>query len=494
MTVDQRPSDQRPSEPEFAAGTTFEIAGSAQQGLWLTQQLDPASPAYHISHAFELIGPVDVDALEGALSFLVKRHEALRTSFVHRGNNLYQVIHPDHGPVLERAQADDDLSAAILARQSAPFDLASAPLMRTTLWQQRQDHYYFAVTFHHIIADGVSVGILWRELSAVYAALRGGGMPDLPHIPLSYADFAAWQGKWLKTPEYQRALSYLTDRLSDGPAAIDLPVDSSASGTSAGAGWRGDSRGFEVSERDTASLLGLARTHGSTIFAAMLAVYSGVLYRWAGQADIIVGIPVSLRDQPSLAGVVGMFVNTVPIRVHWGDDPRADIALRRVSAAVAGALSARHVPFHHVTTALPANRTRRRSPIVQVMFSLEEDGQPAAAGPELVSVSVRPMACPARSAKFELSLDCLLAGGQLMCVLEYSDQRFDHVLARRFTDHLALAIRDVIGHPRHRVGEWPLHEPEPGFAPSATGLTDDDLTDENWTGWSAGARGSDQDG
>jgi Condensation domain len=325
--------------------------------------------------------------------------------------------------------------------------------------------------------DGVSVEILWRELEVCYAALTEGRRPELPEIRLSYADFAAWEDEWLRGEEYQHQLNSLIERLRMIPPAIDLPV----CGQSAGPYWRGGTHEFWIGEEDTAAALRWAAEMNVTPFTVLFLVYSGVLYRWTGQSDIVIGVPMSVRARAGLENMVGMLVNTVAVSVHWGDDPTAREALDRCGAAVAEALAARQVPFDRVAAALPRLRAAGRAPIVQVSFGYEDDRGPAAGGMRLEGTRVQVLPGTPETAKFDLSLDCRLIGGRVQCVLEWSGQRMDAELVETFATHLRAAIRQAPSRPDDRVGQWDL-----GLTPVATApawLEDDSLTDETWTRW-----------
>ena len=456
-------------------------AGSAQRGLWLTQALDPTSPAYLVNHAFELVGDLNVPALTEAFDQLVARHEALRTGFVALNKDVHQVIHPRAvltlpvEDVRDSADRDTAVAAAVAEVTGRPFDLTRPPLIRARLLCIDDGRHVLVVAVHHIVVDGTSMGVLWRELDALYRAVTSAGRSELPPLDIGYADFAAWEAGWLDTADYREQLAFWQATLDDAPAVIELPAHGSADGP----GWRGGGLVVPLPVAETTALLELSRTHGVTPFMSLLLVFSGVLHRWTDQATVVVGSPVSIRDEPGLDNAVGMLVNTVPFRTEWGDDPTLAVALRRISAVTLDALARKFVPFDHIVAALPGLRVPGRAPVMQVMFGYASDQDSAAVDLRLGDLAVAPVRLPTSAAKFDLSLDCLLENGRLLCSFEWSDQVLSGHLGELFAGHFVAAIRHVLRHPESRVGEWVLAEdlgrPVPGSRPEPPG--------EPWTGW-----------
>jgi hypothetical protein len=435
--------------------TTGVPAQSAQRGLWLTQSLDPGSSAYLITHAFELEGALDAVALAQAVDGLIARHDSLRTSFEWRDDDLRMVVHPalSAGLRVEDLTTEDDpetATAVVLDGESTTaFDLGRAPLIRFRLLRVRTDRHVFVLVVHHIVADGVSVEVLWRDLAAAYRTLCDGGDVEFAEPAVRFADVAAREHDWVGTPDYQAQLDFWRKRLHGAPAGIALPDRGTG-----GPVWRGGQLVRWLSPADTDAVLAFSRSRRVTPYVTLLVVFCGVLHRWTGQSDIVVGSPVTMRDHEGFAEVVGMMANTVALRTAWGDDPTADEAFDRGLNAFAEALANRRVAFDHVVAALPELREAGRSPVVQVLFGYE----PAigSAGPDLDAIVVRRLPVRAGTSKFELTLDCALVDGRLMCGYEWSDQRLDADLVELFAAHFTTSLRFVLDRPDARVGEWPL--------------------------------------
>ncbi|MFD9698192.1 condensation domain-containing protein [Lentzea sp. NPDC059081] len=455
-------------------------AGSAQRGLWLTQALDPASPAYLITHAFELRGELDVAALAEALDGLVARHEALRTGFLGHGEEIHQVIHDVVPPVLRvENAADEETALAAIDRESGtPFDLTRPALLRVLVLRLGAGRHMLSVALHHIVVEGVSVELLWTELEVLYRAACVGAPALLPELPLQYADYAAWEHEWIAGTDYAGQLGFWREELAGAPAAIDLPAPAAGDRPS----WQGGTHAVELTEAETASVLAFARDHQATPFMVLLMVFGGVLHRWSGQPDVVVGTPVTLRDRPGLEHVVGVLINSLPLRLRWQDNPTGATALDRVRETTGNALARKRVPFDHLVAALPGLRAPGRDPVMQVMFAYgaEDGGAVAVNGLRLRGLAVSRLDLRAGTAKFDLSLDCVLTGGRLRCVLEWSDQRFDREFAEIFAEHLVVALRHVVAHDGDRVGDWPLPcEDEEQESDWPAGFLHEELT--SWT-------------
>jgi len=444
------------------------LATSAQRGLWLTHLLDESSTAYHVSHAFRVADDFDTDALARGLISLVDRHEALRTSFTHVDDELYQVIRPPGGgdKVLEHLQVDagEPLVEAIQREFYRPFDIAGARLIRAGLIAHN-DGPVFTLVAHHMIVDAQSIGILLDELPRLYEAERRGVDAGLPPSPLHPGDYADWEARFVATASYRRQVEFFRELLAGAPKAIDLPLPVRRS-----APWRGGVASAVLSPAVTSVLIEAAAAAGTTSFVAFLTLYAGVLHRWSAQDVVVVGTPVSVRSEPGLERAVGMFVNSQPIPTRWADDPTFTEALGRVRDTVVECLARYQCPFDRMVADLKPTRMPGRAPIFQVMFGYYTDvAEPGGGcGPLAEEIPL-----PVETAKFELSLDVTVRGGGTRFDLEWSAERCTAEAAACLVDHLVLAASCVARDPSVRIGELPLG-PE---TPAGPDLTDgDDLT------------------
>ncbi len=339
-----------------------------QERLWFLDQLDPASPAYNIAWTVDIRGALDVARLQQALDAVVARHESLRTTFPSRDGVPMQVIAPALRVPIELVAADAAARAAhrdALARR--PFELGAGPLLRAALYRARDDEHELLVVLHHAVTDGTSNGILFGELTACYDALCNGREPGLPALAVQYADFAAWQRRWLEGDRSARRLEYWTERLRGAPPVLGLPTDHPRP---AEQGFRGAWVWRSVPAGRAQGLREFARGRGVTPYLLLLAAFKALLHRYSGQHDLVVGTPVSMRPHADLDGLVGLFVNTVVLRTDVQGDPSFDEFLGRVRATAMDAFAHQDVPFERLVESLRPERTLAHAPVFQVMFNL----------------------------------------------------------------------------------------------------------------------------
>ncbi len=432
----------------------------AQQRLWFIAQLDPHSTAYNLSAAVRLEGELDLPALHGALAALVRRHESLRTTFASRGGEPVQVIAPagsaaaalpvaDLGGLCdERAETEAQRLTAAAGRQA--FDLAIGPLFAPVLLLESALRSNLVVTLHHIITDGWSMGVLVREVAAFYRASKTGRPPELPELPIQYADYARWQRGWLAGPVLDEELAWWRRELADLPPELTLPADRPRPALSSGRGGRVSwSLGAEL----TARLRGLARDGGATLFMTLLAAFEGLLGRLAGQRDVVVGVPVAGRSEIETEGLIGFFVNTLVLRLDLGGEPDFCALLARARDATLGAFAHQEMPFERLVAELRPERAATRNPLFQVLFVLQNAPAEPLALPGL-TLSARPAATGA--ALFDLSLvageDADDLGGQL----EYSRDLFDATTAARLARSFTRLLAAAAALPAQRFDDLPL--------------------------------------
>ncbi|HST62423.1 MAG TPA: amino acid adenylation domain-containing protein, partial [Longimicrobium sp.] len=289
---------------------------SAQERLWFLDRLEPESAFYNIPIALRLSGALEVPALERAMGDVVRRHEALRTTFAEVDGSPVQVIAPFRGfvlPVDDLSALDADAREAEATRRATedaarPFDLAAGPLFRAALLRLAEDEHVLLLNFHHVVGDGWSTEIFFLELSALYAAHRDGTASPLADLPVQYADYAAWERAQLRGEALDRQLAYWTGRLDGAPALLELPADHPRPPVQSHRGAR------ELLQLDGAlvdGLAALARREGATLYMVLLAAFQMLLSKYAGSEDVVVGSPIAGRTRPEVEGLIGFFVNTL---------------------------------------------------------------------------------------------------------------------------------------------------------------------------------------
>ncbi|HST63392.1 MAG TPA: condensation domain-containing protein, partial [Longimicrobium sp.] len=346
----------------------------AQERLWFIDRLEPGSTAYNMAWPLRLRGPTDVGALERAVGEIVRRHEALRTTFGEVDGSPVQVIAPFDGfalPVEDlSALGDADREAAVRQRAAEEagwvYDLAAGPLFRASLLRLDAEDHALLLGMHHVISDGWSMRVLLRELTVLYAAYREGRESPLPALPVQYADYAAWQREHLQGEMLDRQLSYWRDRLADAPALLELPTDHPRPAVQT---FRGASERIELSGALLERLRGLGRSEGATLFMVVLAAFQALLSRYSGSEDVVVGSPIAGRTRKEVEELIGFFVNALVLRVDLGGDPSFRETLRRVREATLGAYEHQELPFEKLVAELQPERSLSHSPLFQVSFT-----------------------------------------------------------------------------------------------------------------------------
>jgi amino acid adenylation domain-containing protein len=430
----------------------------AQQRLWLLDRLEPGNAAYNIPVAVRLAGCLETGALLAALAAIVRRHEALRTTFGELEGRPFQLIaqEPDADCRLvdltglpERARTAE---AVRLAGDEAarPFDLERGPLLRATLLYFGGEEHVALLTMHHIISDGWSCGVLLRELAVLYEAFRHGRPSPLPPLPIQYADFSEWQRAWLSGEVLAAQLGYWRQTLSGAPATLDLPTDHLRPAAPRHTGSR---RPVTVPAPLTARLRDLCRREDATPFMLLLAAFSAVLGRAAQDDGLVVGTPIANRNREEIEGLIGFFVNTLALRIDLSGDVDVRTLLSRARTAAHGAYAHQDLPFERIVEELAPERLAGRNPLFQVMFALQNTPMTRTEVPGLALI---PLPAETGTAKFDLSLSLTDVDGRLEGDLEYSTELFDATTIDRLAGHLVRWLDAAVAEPAARIADLPL--------------------------------------
>ncbi|MGW7819955.1 non-ribosomal peptide synthase/polyketide synthase [Streptomyces puniciscabiei] len=420
----------------------------AQQRLWFLDRLRPGDARYNSAVAVRLTGPLDRTALQAALTTVVARHEALRTTFDEDGGRPVQTVHPA-GAVPLTVLEPDDVDAALLQEYARPFDLSQGPLLRACLLREPAASHVLLLTAHHIVTDGWSMGIVLDELCTAYDALARGAAPALPAVPVQYPDFAAWQREQLSGLRLERHLAYWRDQLA-GVATPELPLDRPRRGEEAGPGAV---HTFGVPADLTARLRDLARAQHTTLYAALVAGTQALLARWSGQDDISVGSLTPGRSRTELERAVGFFVNTVVLRTPVPASASFRDVLARTAETVNDAFAHGDTPFERIVEAVGAPREAGRNPLFDVMVLLHPD-PPAASAPR--GLATAPVTVPREAATFDLSVEFVPDGDGLTGLLEYRTDLIDAATAERMAGQLLRLLEGAASAPDRPLGTLPL--------------------------------------
>ncbi|MGM9334861.1 non-ribosomal peptide synthase/polyketide synthase [Streptomyces murinus] len=420
----------------------------AQQRLWFLDRLRPGDPRYNSAVAVRFTGPLDQEALGGALAAVVARHEALRTTFEETDGRPVQRVHPA-GPVPLPVRDTADLDADLRAEYARPFDLRQGPLLRALLLRESAVSHILLLTAHHIVTDGWSMGVVLDELCTAYDALAQGAAPQLPPVATQYPDFAVWQRAQLSGARLDSQLAHWRERLT-GAVAPELPLDRPRRGEEAGTGAV---HSFTVPAALTTRLRTLAREQHSTLHTALVAATQALLARWSGQDDITVGSLTPGRSRTELERTVGFFVNTVVLRTAVDRSGSFRELLERAADTVNDAFAHGDTPFERVVEAVGAPREAGRNPLFDVLVLLHPD-PPAATAPHGLATS--PVEVPRQAATFDLSVEFVPDGERLSGLLEYRTDLFDAATAERLAGQLLRLLEGAADAPDRPLGTLPL--------------------------------------
>ncbi|CAJ3616304.1 syringomycin synthetase [Burkholderia pseudomallei] len=407
----------------------------AQQRLWFLTQLEGVSEAYHMSGAVRLDGPLNREVLQRALNRIVMRHEALRTCFVREEGEPIQVIQPhadltvSYHDLREAEQSEQRAKDLSQAHASAPFDLSRDLPVRVLLLQLEDEAHVVQVVMHHIASDGWSVGVFLQELSALYGSFIAEQGDPLAPLPLQYADYAAWQRRWLASGQLEKQGAFWQTNLSGAPTLLELPTDRPRPPKQSHAGASVEVKlGAALSER----VKRLSQRHGVTPYMTLLSSWAAVLSRLSGQEEVVIGSPVAGRNRTEVEALIGFFVNTLALRLDLSSEPTVGELLKRTKAQVLSAQAHQDLPFDQVVERVKPPRSTAHPPLFQVMFVWQN--MPAG---ELTipGLTIRAVETPLQTAQFELTLSLQEAGDDIVGHLNYASALFDESTVRRYVTY-----------------------------------------------------------
>ncbi|HEX8090517.1 MAG TPA: amino acid adenylation domain-containing protein, partial [Blastocatellia bacterium] len=433
----------------------------AQQRLWVLQQMDTGSAAYNVPTALRLRGPLEVEVLERCFGEVIRRHESLRTTFEVNPvtETPEQVINPwtpfrldvidlGKGPAEERL-----IEARTLANREAarPFDLSTGPLLRASVLSLAADDHILLLTIHHIVSDMWSTQVLTRELIALYEAFARGEQSPLPELGIQYADFAHWQRNRLKGELLDRQLEYWRGQLSGPLPVLELPTRAPRPSRHS---VDGAVRVWGLPRDITEGAKDLTQEEGATLFMTLLGAFDVLLMRYSSQQDILVGTPIASRNRAELEPLIGLFINTLVLRVDVSDDPTFRQLLGRVKEVSLGAYGHQDVPFEKLVEELQPERDLARTPFFQVMFVMQNAPMPAL---KMGEVTMSPLVIEGATSKFDLTLSIMEeADGNLSGWLEYNTHLFDEGMIERMIGHYNTLLRGIIKSPEEKISRLPI--------------------------------------
>jgi amino acid adenylation domain-containing protein len=430
----------------------------AQQRLWFLDQIEPQSTAYHVWSALRVTGAFSARLLGAALAEIVRRHKTLRTTFDRVDGQPVQMVAPTAEPALTvldltglpPAMREAEVRRASQSAGHTPFDLARGPLLRTWLLRLAPSEAIVLVVMHHIISDGWSLGVLVKELGALYEAFAAGHPSPLPPLPLQYVDFVAWQRSRLTGEALETLTAWWKKSLAGAPMVLELPTDRPRPPVQR---YRGAGLHIAWPAELRAALAGLARRQGATLFMVLLAGFQALLQRHTGQDDLCVGTPVAGRNRQELEPLIGFFSNILVLRGDLTGDPPFRELVARARETALGAVAHQDIPFEKLVEVLQPPRDTSRTPLFQVSFALQNVPDPTIELPDLTLVPDRN---ERESAKFDLTVELAEDGDILRGVAEYDRDLFDGITVERLVDRFARLLAGAAVDPECRLGGLPL--------------------------------------
>ncbi|MCX4750208.1 amino acid adenylation domain-containing protein [Kitasatospora sp. NBC_01287] len=435
-----------------------------QRRLWFLQQLSRRDASYNMYMGRRWHGPLSLPALSAALNRLVARHEVLRTRFDLVDEQPLQLVDPPYQPVVELVELavepgagareiDRRITEAVAERINAPFDLATGPLLRPTVFRVGPDDHAFSMGIHHIVSDGWSAGLMWAELLTLYRAELGEDVAEPPAPELQFGEFAVAEEKRLSGPAGESDFVYWSEKLAGLPPLL-LPTDRPRPKRPAHEGE------FSLAVLDaelTSGVERLAREQRCTPFMVLLAAYQILLSRWSGQQDFGVGTPVAGRNEVEYESMLGYFSKTVVIRADLEGDPDFRTVLRRVRSAVMGAFGHQDVPLERLMNALGIARERNRPPLFQTLFVLQSQDQMGGKGeggtPD--GVVLGQLDAGYAQAKFDVLLDVWRDGEELVASFCFDRALFDRRTVEAVAEQYRSLLATVVADPLTPVrGDW----------------------------------------
>jgi amino acid adenylation domain-containing protein len=436
----------------------------AQERLWIIDQLETGSAVYNISTAVKLDGSLHSAALEQSLAELVRRHKILRTSFVEVDGQPAQVITESVKVPLRVVHLGQHSSVAEIINDetSVAFDLTVSPLMRARLVRISDNEHALVLTFHHIISDGWSMGVLIRELTALYNAFSNGEPSPLPELELQYADYAAWQRRYLQGEVLDQQLGYWKQQLAGVSELVDLPLDHPRPPVRR---YRGAIESRQLPASLSESLKTLSQGSGSTLFMTLLAAFQLILSRYSGQEDIVVGAPSAGRNHTELEGQIGFFINTLALRTDLSGNPSFVELLARVRQVALDAFAHEDAPFEKLLEELQLGRDLSRTPLLQVFFNMLNLPNQSA---ELPGLRIEPLSVEA-GAKFDLTFYIAERRDGLVFNLVYDADLFAAARMSEMLEQFECVLEQIVAQPEKAISNYSLVTPSArALLPDAT--------------------------
>jgi amino acid adenylation domain-containing protein len=432
-------------------------ASFAQQRLWFLDQLDPGTAAYNLPRAFRITGPLNVDVLTRAFQIVIERHASLRTVFDSVEGEARQIVLTDvpvEIPIIDLAgfpRGERESEALRLASEEGkkPFDLREGPLIRPILVRLEPETHFLVLVLHHIVTDGWSIALLFREVTKCYAALTKNEIPELPELTLQYTQYAQWQREYMSGEVLTKEVEYWKGRLAGAQTLLDLPTDHARPTTHS---WHGSTEEFSLDGSILARLKALAQAESSTLFMVVMAAFQCLVWRYTNQESILIGTPIAGRNEVEIENMIGLFVNTLVFRGDFTNNLSFRDVIRQVRSFALEAYAHQDVPFEKLVEGLVPQRSLDTHPLFQVMFTFQNIPKQVF---EIPGLQIKEMPFDAGIAKFDLSVE-VWENSEFHCQFEYNTDLFELSTIRRMLGHFEKLLTSVVEDPDLGVAQIPI--------------------------------------
>ena len=399
----------------------------AQKRIWMMNRMGVGSYVYHFLGKMEFEGNFSPQHWLKGIEFVVKRHDALRTSFIEDGEEPLQLVNRAASasmPIIDLSELSSDERESLISRKTEemivkPFDLAAPPLIRCCLIKNSEHKFIFLIAIHHIISDGWSVGNLMRDMLFFYRKNRLGEAISLPDLKVQYLDYSSWQNQRLATDGFEREATYWKNRLEGAPPLVSFPGDRARPAVET---FRGESFRFSLSDKQTKLVREMAKSQAATVFIVMVAIFKALIYAYTGSRDIVIGTIVANRQRRELEDLVGIFINTLALRSQIDPNKPFVSLLADLKNTIFEAYEMQEIPFEKLVELLRPDRYSSQNPIFQIMILLQNAPMPAI---ELTDLRIKVDEIGTASAPFDIIMTLADEGEQLIGSLRYNIDLFD---------------------------------------------------------------------
>ncbi len=424
-----------------------------QQRFWFLDQLETNNASNNIIYAYQIEGMLNVLALQKALEQIIERHEILRTRFELEEDKPVQITESQANYQcfnVNLPQSQERIWELIQQEAQRPFNLALGPLLRVNLYQLSEQSYILLIVIHHIVFDGWSKDVFFKELADLYQEEVSGQSVSLPALPIQYADFAIWQKQWLEGERTKSAIEYWKKQLAGIPDCLRLPIDNPHPDQKK---YKGRKHAFILDKEITDPIRSLSKEKGVTLFMILLSAWSVLLYRYSGQPDLVIGTPIANRNLQEIENLIGCFINTLPLRITIEDSKSFEQLLEEVKTTALEAYDYQDFPFEKIVEVLQPERNLSNTPLFQVMFVLQHTPNNKI---EIQGLKLTPLDIDNGTAKFDLTLSITETPTELKGCFEYNVDIFTANKIEAMVGHFQTLLKEILNDTTQEIGKLTL--------------------------------------